>query len=366
MIGHVQLVYPLVRRLLFLLDPESSHEAALAVGERLATRSWAVAALRWLFAPRTPGLATRALGLEFRSPIGLAAGFDKDARLVPLLGALGFGHLEIGSVLPAPYLGNPRPRLFRLPADRAIVNRMGLPSRGAARVAEALAHSYAGCPVGVNLARIGSGNGGAARIVDELAGSAVLLGPVATWLTINASCPNTEDGRTLEDPALIKAVLAEVLARLGTPRPPVLVKLSPDLAEPDALRLAAAAIEAGAAGLVCGNTTRSRDGLSTAPAAIDAIGAGGLSGPPLYARVLDRIGRLRRTLGPGPTLVACGGVTHGREVFALIKRGADLVQVYTALVYRGPAAPGLMAAELAAELDRTGARSLDAIRGSDA
>ncbi len=360
------LPYRVLRALLFRLDPERSHHLALSAAELASSRRWVRKLVDWWYAFRDPVLHSRAMGLEFPNPLGLAAGFDKDARAVPLLASLGFGHVEVGSVLARPWSGNPLPRVFRLPRDGALVNRLGLPSEGASRVATRLGRAYPGVPVGANVARAGPAEGRpASELAAELVEAAVELAPRVSYLTLNGSCPNTGDGRLLEDRGILREVLAELGRRLGPSGPPMLLKLSPDLGEAEAEALATTAIEAGAQGLICGNTTTRRDGLSTPAATLEGIGRGGLSGTPLLERTLARIARMRRHLGPGPALVACGGISTGRDVYRAIRAGADLAQIYTALVYRGPGAPSTIARELAYELRAAGAPCPEAVRGLD-
>lgn len=360
------LAWKAIRSLLFQLDPERAHTLAIDALEAAGRRRWARRLVRWWFRHEDLSLSTRVMGIDFANPIGVAAGFDKDARVPHSLAALGFGHVEVGSVLARPWNGNPRPRVFRLPRDEAVVNRMGLPSGGATRAARNLARVYPGVPVGVNLARAGPLPADEPdRALEELCSVAQVMAPLSSYLTLNASCPNTADGATLEDPARMAEAIRALLEAIASPAPPLLVKLSPDLDERTAVALASEACAAGAAGILAGNTTRGREGLQTSDAEIAAIGRGGLSGAPQLGATRARVRALRQALGPAPVLIACGGIATGRDVYSMIRHGADLCQLYTAMVFHGPGTPGRICRELAECLRRDGARSVESIRGAD-
>lgn len=288
-------------------------------------------------------LRVRALGLDFPSPVGVAAGFDKNGALVAVLDALGFGFVEVGTVTPRPWGGNPRPRIFRLPADQAVINRMGLPNAGAPLVARRLealrlrrggAGSPSASPLGVNVGRVADGPD-RDPIADYVAAVRAVRG-VADYITLNVSCPNTDDGRAFDaDPAAFDALLEAVAEELADSRP-WLVKLSPDLDEAALTRMVDIALGRGASGFVVSNTTRAREGLTTPADRVEAVGAGGLSGRPLASRSLEALRRVRARCGPGPVIVGVGGIFTAADVRARLVAGATLVQVYTGLVYEGP------------------------------
>jgi dihydroorotate dehydrogenase len=318
-----------------LLDPETSHRLALrALRLGLAGRA----------PPADPMLSTEVLGLRFPTPIGLAAGFDKDAVAVAALRRLGFGFVEVGTVTVRPQPGNPRPRLFRLAPDRAVINRMGFNGAGMASMAARLT-LLPPCtrPIGVNL---GLNKDGAVPAADY-AVLAARLGALADYLVVNVSSPNTPGLRDLQ----AEAALGAILASLPRPGPPVLVKLSPDLA-PDALpEIVKACIEGGAAGLIVSNTSTQRpSGLR----GLAAAEAGGLSGRPLFARATALLARAYREAAGRLVLVGVGGVETGAQVLEKIKAGASLVQVYTAFAYEGPALAWRLNLELAECLRREG------------
>lgn len=329
------MVYPIARRLLFALPPEVAHRWTLSGLHAALTLPGGRAAIR-----RFTGPAPRpveALGLTFANPVGLAAGFDKDARHVDAMAALGFGFVEVGSVTARPSAGNPRPRLFRLKADGALINRMGLNNQGAEATAARLAAlGERPVPIFVNVAKSHDKTlSGDAAIADYVR-SITLMAPLADALVLNISCPNSGDGRTFEDPELLGPLLTAVTEGIGADGPPLLVKVSPDL-DPSRLQaVARLALDAGAVGFTATNTTVDRSGLSTSAAELEAIGAGGLSGAPLHARAVETVRRLREFAGPAVTLVGVGGIRGPGEARAFIEAGADLIQLYTGFVYGGP------------------------------
>ncbi|MEO5920246.1 MAG: quinone-dependent dihydroorotate dehydrogenase, partial [Pseudolysinimonas sp.] len=282
-----------------------------------------------------PGLVVRTLGLEFPSPFGIAAGFDKDARGIRGLGLLGFGHVEVGTVTAIAQPGNPRPRLFRLIADRAVINRMGFNNAGAAAAVRRLraAGRRRDRPViGVNI-----GKSRAVEVDDAIADyleSTRLLAPLADYLVVNVSSPNTPGLRGLQELDRLAPLLQAV--RDAAAATPVLVKVAPDLSDDEARRIAALVVRLGLDGIVATNTTLSRDGLRTSPATVEAAGAGGLSGAPLAPRALELLHVLRAAVPPGMCIISVGGVESGADVAGRLAAGATLVQGYTAFLYRGP------------------------------
>jgi len=321
----------------------------VALGPRWARRLVARAC-----APRDPALAVRALGLDLASPLGLAAGFDKDAAHVDALSALGFGFVEIGTVTAQPQDGNPRPRMFRLPADRALVNRMGFNNAGAQAAAARLARARdPGVIVGVNIGRT--------KVADDAAAdyraSAAALAPHADYLVVNVSSPNTPGLRDLQAVEQLEPLIAAVRGGMGERRVPLLVKIAPDLADADVDAVADLALRTGLDGLIATNTTISRDGLRTPPATVAAIGAGGLSGAPIGRRSLAVLRRLRERVGPDLAIISVGGVQDAGDAWARLAAGATLVQVYTAFVYGGPLWPRRVQRDLARRARAAGSNS---------
>ncbi|MGJ9422021.1 quinone-dependent dihydroorotate dehydrogenase [Aeromicrobium sp. CF3.5] len=324
------------------MDPERAHERAFA-----AIRAAGFAA-PLLTSPRMGG--TRAprtvMGIEFPHAFGLAAGFDKNAAAVPGLLALGFGHVEVGTVTARAQPGNPRPRLFRLVEDEAIINRMGFNNVGAAEVASRL-HRLRATPSGRD-AVIGV-NIGKTKVtppedaVSDYVESARLLAPFASYLVVNVSSPNTPGLRDLQAVDQLGPILSAVQGVSGGV--PVVVKIAPDLADDDIDAVADLALQVGLAGISATNTTIARpDSLRAARSNIDAVGAGGLSGPVLHDRAVEVLVRLRERVGDRMALIGVGGVVTPGDVRARLAAGADLVQAYTGFVYGGPTWPRRLAA----------------------
>src|SRR5580658_8521520 len=299
----------LFRVVLRRVPAETAHRAGFWL-IRVAGAAGAAGLLRRWLGPRDPALRVHALGLEFPGPLGLAAGFDKDARATAGLGALGFGFVEVGTVTARAQPGNPRPRLFRLPADRALVNRMGFNNEGAVAAAARLRRrrrgSRAGPVVGVNI--------GKTRAVPE---------------------------------AEAAADYAASGSAGGSRRVPLLVKIAPDLAAQDVDAVADLAVELGLDGIIATNTTTSRDGLASSPSEVAAAGAGGLSGPPLRGAALAVLRRLRERAGDRLVLIAAGGIDTPDDAWEAMAVGATLVQAYTGFIYGGPLWPRRMHAGLA-------------------
>lgn len=286
--------------------------------------------------PKIRSTSVRAFGLEFSSPFGLAAGFDKNAIAVKALGELGFSHVEIGTVTALAQEGNEAPRLFRLKADRALINRMGFNNDGAEVIAkrlEKLRSTNQKLPViGINI-----GKSRLVEVEDAVADyetSAKLLAPWADYLAVNVSSPNTPGLRSLQSIEALRPILEAVIKQ--SQGKPVLVKIAPDLADEDVLDIAKLAKQLGLAGIIATNTTISRSGLKTDQVAVDAMGAGGLSGAPLNRRSLEVLRLLRKAVGTDMAIISVGGIETKEQVQERIKAGATLVQGYTGFIYFGP------------------------------
>jgi len=333
------MLYELAKPLLFALDAETAHDEVSGLMALLASAPGAAAALSALTGPSAKGLEKTVFGVRFPNPVGLAAGFDKDGRLVPVLPALGFGFLEIGSVTLEPQPGNPRPRMFRAPESRALVNRMGFNSEGARAVARRLASQpEPAVPLGINL---GLNKGTEpARAPAAYARTFRILAEHGDYFVVNVSSPNTPGLRDLQKVSELAAIL-EAVQEANAARKPVLLKLAPDLASED-FDAAVATAEKLAQGLVVANTTIARDGVDERWRAE----AGGLSGAPLKARATELVRRARaRTKLP---IVGVGGVETAADARERLAAGADLVQLYTGLIYGGPATAKRIARGLAA------------------
>jgi dihydroorotate dehydrogenase len=333
------------RLVLSHLDPEFAHHLAFLVIRMLPTIG--IGALIRRATRPDPRLAVETLGLTFPSPFGVAAGFDKDARGIRGLGQLGFGHVEVGTLTAQAQPGNPKPRLFRLIPDRAVINRMGFNNHGAAAAVPRLARE-----AGRRIRPVIGVNVGKSRVVDVDAAipdyleSTRLLAPHSDYLVVNVSSPNTPGLRGLQELDKLAPLLESV--RDAATGVPVLVKIAPDLSDDEVRKIAELVVSLKLNGIIATNTTLSRDGLRTDAATVEAAGAGGLSGPPLAARSLQVLRLLRSVVPPELCLISAGGVESGADVAARLAAGATLVQGYTAFLYRGP----LWAATLNRELVR--------------
>jgi dihydroorotate dehydrogenase len=356
-------LYSILRPLLFRLDPERAHGLAITA-LRLAQAvpgGTSLLARRCLVAD--PALRQTLLGLEFPNPLGLAAGFDKDGVAVDAMTALGFGFVEVGTVTPRPQPGNPRPRLFRYSGQRSLQNALGFNNQGLQAMRRRLARAPGrrlAAPVGVNVGK-GRDTPPAAALADyaELLGDATGLGGLADYLVVNLSSPNTPGLRDLQNESFVQEVLRAARALTRTP---VLVKLSPDLEPEAAAALAAAAVDAGAAGIVATNTSTDYALLPGARA------AGGISGRALREksrRACLAIARRLRAADGGAVLISAGGIDSGAEAYARVRAGASLVQLYTALIYEGPALPRRINRELLALLARDGFTRIGQAVGAD-
>jgi dihydroorotate dehydrogenase len=360
------------RTVLRRLPAEGAHRAGfglIRVAGAIPGGPWLLR--RW-FAPRDPALRVRALGLDLPGPLGLAAGFDKDARGADALGALGFAFVEVGTVTAQPQPGNPRPRMFRLPADRALVNRMGFNNQGAALAASRLRHrrgrSGERVAVGVNI--------GKTKVVPpeqavaDYVASARLVAAVAGYVVVNVSSPNTPGLRDLQAVSTLRPLLRGVRAALDEAEPgrrvPLLVKIAPDLADGDVDAIADLSLELRLDGIIATNTTIARAGLASDPALIEAAGAGGLSGAPLRARSLEVLRRLHARTGDRLVLIAAGGIETADDAWERITAGATLIQAYTGFIYGGPGWPRQVQDGLARKVREAGLTSIAEARGTAA
>ncbi len=347
----MRLIERLGLRALHRLDPELSHTLALKALK---------AGLAPLPGPVTsPRLVCTLAGLSLPNPVGLAAGFDKNAEAVAPLMRAGFGFIELGAATPRPQPGNPRPRLFRLPEDKAVINRFGFNNDGAEAIARRLARRPSGIPVGLNL---GANKDSPDRAADY-ARVLETCGPFIDFATVNVSSPNTERLRELQGRAALSALLAGVMtARAALPRPvPVFLKISPDLDERELEEIAEVASEGGIDAIIATNTTLSRPGLRSA----GAQEAGGLSGAPLFARSTRVLARLSMLTEGKMPLIGVGGVGSAEEALAKIRAGASAVQLYTAMVFEGLSLAARIARDLDAALEREGLANISQAVGTE-
>ncbi|ANJ27252.1 quinone-dependent dihydroorotate dehydrogenase [Agromyces aureus] len=327
-------MYGLVFSLFFSrMDPEDAHHLAFRVIRALPTLGFG--RVVELFTKPDPSLAVEALGLSFPSPFGVAAGFDKDGFAVRGLGNLGFGHVEVGTITAMAQPGNERPRLFRLIGDRALVNRMGFNNGGADAAVgrlSRLSRRRRRPVLGVNI--------GKSRVtaVEDAVGdyerSTRVLAPFADYLVVNVSSPNTPGLRGLQELDALAPLLETVRAAAGAA--PLLVKIAPDLADDEVVRICELATRLGLDGIIATNTTISREGLRATAAEVERIGAGGLSGAPLAGRSLEVLATVRANVPESMCVISVGGVETAADVQARLDAGANLVQGYSGFIYRGP------------------------------
>ena len=346
--------YPLLRPLLMALGAETAHRLTMQALKRMPTRTPP---------PDDAILATRVFGLDFPNPVGIAAGFDKHGEVPLQLAAQGFGFVEIGSVTPRPQPGNPRPRVFRLAEDGAVINRYGFNSVGAEAAAANLdgTRNRMAAPLGINLGKNKDTPAGSAA--DDFARTAAALRAEAGYVVVNVSSPNTPGLRALQGQAELEAILARVRGALaGDSSPPMLAKIAPDLAEADLADIAAVALAGQCDGLIVTNTTIRR------PETLESrhrAEAGGLSGAPLKPFALETLRAMYQLTEGRVPLIGVGGIASGADAYERIRAGASLVQIYTALVYEGPALVGRIKRDLAALLRRDGFSSVAAAVGAD-
>ncbi len=338
------MLYRAVRPLLFALDPETAHRLSLKSLDclrRLGAGSFVAAA-----APRMPA---RVMGLEFPNPVGLAAGLDKDGEHIDGLGALGFGFLEVGAVTPRPQPGNPRPRLFRLPEAEALINRLGFNSLGVDALVENIRRSSYRGVLGVNIGR--NSDTPNERAADDYIGCLRKVYPHADFVTANISSPNTKKLRALQHADELDVLLAGLtaerdrLAQQHGKRVPLAVKIAPDLDEAGVEAVADRVAARGIDAVIATNTTLSREGVEHLPGGREQ---GGLSGAPLKARATAVVAKLRRALPERVPIIGVGGIASAADAREKLDAGASLVQLYTALIYRGPGLVGEIVRGLAA------------------
>jgi dihydroorotate dehydrogenase len=345
---------------MFTLRPERIH-GLIAGGLGVLQAAGPLNRLLGKVVPVTdPVLSQEVFGVTFPRPLGLAAGFDKNASAADTWTALGFGYSELGTVTASPQPGNPTPRLFRLPADKAILNRMGFNNDGAAVAAENLRRRRSDDVIGINIGKTKVVP--AEEAVDDYRRSASLLGDLADYLVVNVSSPNTPGLRDLQAVESLRPILAAVQESTTTP---VLVKIAPDLSDEDVDAVADLALDLGLAGIVATNTTISREGLSTPAAEVAAMGAGGISGPPVADRALEVLRRLHAKVGDRLVLISVGGISTPQQAWERITSGATLLQGYTGFIYGGPDWIRDIHRGIADQIHRHGLDSITEAIGSD-
>lgn len=355
----------LIRPLLFLLEPEKAHHVTTGLGQFFCS----LPVINRLAARRSigiwPELQQRIVGITFPNPVGIAAGFDKNAEYSELLRFLGFGYAEYGSITARASRGNPTPRLFRLPGDNALVNRMGLNNQGSETICRGISENknrkpflYRDFPVGINIAKTHDPSITGDEAIRDYVASYSHARFIADYITLNISCPNTREGKTFEDVSALRELLDGIFEGRRENDPPLIVKFSPDQLPQDTDKLVCECESYPVDGYLVSNTSSRRDQLKTSKKRLDEIGSGGLSGHPLFAANLSRIRHLRRYLPAKRILIACGGIDHPDRALQMLKAGANLLQVYTGLIYQGPSLVRRINRALALELKRSQAASL--------
>ncbi|MFZ5970746.1 MAG: quinone-dependent dihydroorotate dehydrogenase [Bacteroidota bacterium] len=326
----------LVRPLLFLFNPEAIHHFTFRFLQLIGRIPGKKAALRFFFSLNAPRLQRTLFGITFQNPVGLAAGFDKDAKLIDELATFGFGFIEIGTLTPRPQPGNDKPRLFRLPQDQALINRMGFNNGGVLAAVERLKKRKSSVVVGGNIGKNKATPN--EKAFEDYNYCFEALFPYVDYFVVNVSSPNTPGLRELQEKEPLKKLMKHVKAlSLAKPNPkPVLLKIAPDLTETQLDDIVAILKETQTDGVIATNTTISREGLSTAAEHISAIGMGGLSGRPLREKSTAVIAYLRKLLGKDFPIIGVGGIMTPEDAVEKIKAGADLVQIYTGFIYEGP------------------------------
>lgn len=326
----------IVRPFLFRFNTDTVHESTIHWAEKVASSPFLKRLAKGLYDFQHPSLRQEVLGMTFRNPVGLAAGFDKNGTLAPAMEAIGFGFVEVGSITANPSTGNPKPRSFRLPDDESLINRMGLNNDGAATIRRRLEKLSLSIPLGVNIAKTHDPAIAGTQALDDYLESFRIAVPIADYITLNISCPNTREGKTFEDPESLEQLLRHLEVGSNSAHPPLFLKLSSDLDTGRLRELLNVATSNSVSGYVAVNTSNRRTGLVHDREGLQKIGAGGLSGKAIREesnRVIRTI--YEETRGEKP-IIGVGGIFSAEDALEKIRLGADLLQVYTGLVYEGP------------------------------
>jgi len=329
-----------LKSLFFRMDPEETHHLAINIGKNINNQFLTKSILSGLFRYTSPRLKQQICNLEFPNPVGLAAGFDKNGKLPMLMQAIGFGFEEVGSITAQPSSGNEKPRLFRLPQDDSLINRMGLNNDGAKTVCRRLAHNQTDIPVGVNIAKTNDPAITGDKAIEDYIFSYREANHVADYITINISCPNTKDGKSFESPDVLSALLDALQLQIDARRVPTFIKMSPDLDFQEIEKIIEVGEDFSIDGYAATNTSSKRTGLQTNTDVINEIGPGGLSGQAIRQRSTKVIRWIRDIAGPNKPIMGIGGINSVESALEKLKAGANLLQIYSGLIYEGPSLPG--------------------------
>lgn len=341
-----------VRPILFNLSADKAHDLTLDIASFASNHQWITKTVEKIYSREHPGLSQKIWGLTFDNPIGVAAGFDKNGHTTHLMEALGFGFMEVGSITANASTGNPLPRTWRLPEDEALINRLGLNNDGAKTIIKRIVQSRPAFPLGVNIAKTHNPDISGQKALDDYKFSLDLAKPVADFITLNISCPNTKDGKTFEDPELLSQLLKHLEIGKDATDPPVLIKLSVDLSREQLEELIEVTESFAVSGYVATNTSSLRDNLSSPAKSIKKIGRGGLSGKAISDKSTAVISTISEFTKGEKTIMGVGGVFTAEDAIEKIKAGADLIQIYTGMVYEGPSIAKSINKALAAYLDK--------------
>jgi dihydroorotate dehydrogenase len=344
----------LVRPLLFRFPSDYAHELAINMASSMSKMRWILQTVGALYEYSDPSLEQKIFGLKFKNPIGLAAGFDKNGTTCPLMEKLGFGFIEIGSITANPSAGNPKPRSFRLPKDKSLINRLGLNNDGVRTISRRLRKQSISIPTGINIAKTHNPSITGEKAILDYQTSFNLVKDFADYITLNISCPNTEEGKTFEEPEALNTLLDALKIKNDASLPAVLVKFSVDLDDRQLTELIEICEDYAIDGYVATNTSSMREGLKTSSSVIEKIGKGGLSGKAITHKSTAIIEKIAAQTNREKTIIGVGGISNTSDAIDKLKAGADLLQIYTGLVYEGPGLVKKINRGLAEYLDKRG------------
>jgi dihydroorotate dehydrogenase len=329
-------MYKLFRKIFFSIDPETTHNSIIALGGFM-DNTFFKKPIELIYNFEDPKLNSNVFGINFKNPVGLAAGFDKDGKILNFLPALGFGHIEMGNITALPRPGNPKPRLFRLPQDRALINRMGLNNQGADAIYERLKNQNFSMPIGINIAKTHDSNILGDKAITDFLYTFKKLNTLFAYTTLNISCPNTTEGKTFEEAQALNELLTEIKKYHSEQqnKKPILVKISPDIDLAQLDQILEVCEFHKIDGYVLCNTSKFRKNLKTNSQKLSEIGKGGLSGLPIQNISTQFIAYTYKLL-KRPCIIGLGGVDSAESAYEKILAGASLIQIYTGLIYEGP------------------------------
>ncbi|MDX1672772.1 MAG: quinone-dependent dihydroorotate dehydrogenase [Balneolaceae bacterium] len=352
----------LLRPLLFRLEAEKAHNTTLNFA-KIATNSFLLRTLaRWIYNYQSQKLSRNIWGLNFHNPVGLAAGFDKNGQFPEIMEAIGLGFVEIGSITAKPSTGNPKPRMFRLPDDHSLINRLGLNNDGAKTVIKRLKNKNLNIPIGINIAKSNDPTLTGDQAIEDYLISYREAQKIGNYITINISCPNTADGRTFEDPGALNDLLSALNLKSDARATATLVKFSADLNRDHLEQLIQVCEDHRVHGYVAANTSSGREALSTDPRQLEEIGGGGLSGRAIAGRSTQIIRWIRSMIKGQKPIIGVGGIDSAEQAMEKLKAGADLLQVYTGFVYEGPGLVKNINKGIVRYLNRHGLDSIHQVR----